>query len=326
MTAGTTGATGVNGVNQAADPTPKRNSTQKSEHEGMRVAPVTVSADDAVRALRDALCSALPVTTRRGGVGADIHLVHGGRGWSGRAAGPGVRIVIDPVHEPIADLEALAATGSTVLLSEAYADSPALRASGGVAAGHSVYVVDAICADPDEHADRSGRSDHADHADAPGRACRQSASAEDQLLTQLRVLRAAGVTDVTVTVATRHRGGVTWSGTAVGHSDEPAQLCGVAGVSAAGPARLSVHALSTDRSVEIALPSGATATPATVTTTTGDGSLTQPTIYETAHRGVLSRAAASVRDTDASGTRAPSDRPLDSFIRDARVVSAALSD
>jgi hypothetical protein len=266
---------------------------------------VTTDSEDARAAITPILAS-LPVSYRSvTDAGSQLLVTMGSRGWPARAAaalddGCRAMLILNPADADPDDVERLAdkaeADGRGILLSETFAGNPIIPT---LLASHvdtlmkfSAVFLNTLAA-----------------AGTPA----------DLILTQLRVLRALGLTDVTIETSSAQPHSVIWAGHVGGRpATGGTGLYGIASTTAVPQARLELQGHAADHMVEIALPDGGTARPAAAIMTDAHGSTTLPTQYENSHRATFRRIHAALTD----GT--PGGDELHGFAADLRTTHAAL--
>jgi hypothetical protein len=238
--------------------------------------PLTVAAQDDIGPLVAQVIANLPVSfAPASGSRPDVVVVSGAGHWSGNAAdalsnGARTVIVIDPSADDPDDVESLAqqaeSRAAVVALSETFAGNPAIAAFRdrfpSAFTRLAAVFIDSTATDADPM---------------------------DLALTQIRVLRAVGLSDLTLQTVSTHTRGFTYSGRAGG-----ALLGGVGALTTALPPRLRLRGHSPDRLIEIELPDAASARPADAVLSNDAGGYVLPTIYETAHRATFHRIQAAV--------------------------------
>jgi hypothetical protein len=118
--------------------------------------------------------------------------------------------------------------------------------------------------------------------------------AQEQVLTALRVVRAVGAEGVVLTTATTGSGGVVVDGSIRLSSDRVSPFAALGTNTRAVAPHVRVRAYGPSATVEIDIPNAATARPARIQVVDGSGSVTAPTIYESAYRAAWRRMHSSI--------------------------------
>jgi hypothetical protein len=256
-------------------------------------APVTILAATNVRSEAATVLASLPLSYAPGArVEGGVAVVGGSADWPGvtaRALDAGAVAVI-VVHPEPAEVGVLRAATAVVALDTRWAPNP-------VVASAATAFTTAL--------PRGSRIEC--QVQLP-----VGSSLEAALLDQLILVRAVvgGVSDVRILTRSRH--GYAAEGVAAGHPIDLSLVC-----TDAVPENASVRLLTSDGSVVLNLPSGATAQPARLTVTGPDGALLAPTVYESGHRATWRR----VRTLLAAQSTTTDD--LDNFASDAETVRTA---
>lgn len=256
--------------------------------------PVTVYATEGAQSAAATVLASLPLSYAPGG-GAEgsVAIVSGSADWPTTAIGAldagAVAVIV--VHPEPADVEALRARSALVALDTRWATNP-------VVASASTAFRTAL-----PHGSR-----------IEGRVYVPVGSpVETAMLDQLALFRVlvGPVTDLRVLTSSSN--GYEAEGRAAGHPVDLSLVCTDADRESA-----SVRLLTTDGSVQLAIPSGLTAQPARLTVTGPDGAHLTPTRYESGHRATWRR----VRHLLA--TRSGAD-DLDDFASDLETTHRAFS-
>ncbi len=256
--------------------------------------PITVVADAAIAAHVHPLVASLPRSFAFGGADAQVAVVDGAdpRGWD-RAAGAALDAgaetvaVLDPA--PIPADRAAAVDGGRVLLSETFAGHPAVarlveRAGAQLSAAGSASLLGV-----------------------------GTAAVREQLLEQLRLLRAIGYREVRVRdVQLASSSGLISATARYGDAEQLLRL--QIARSSVAPARLELRAIGATAVVALELPCSTTARPARAEVVDADGALRLPDVYETAHRAAWRALAAGGERSDALPGLVDDLRLLDTLI------------
>lgn len=221
-------------------------------------------ADRARAAAAASTLATLPLRFAATEADAEIVVVSGAAGWGERvrhAAQAGARAVVVTDPEPDASALALAQDppAAPIILAEAWASNPVLRA-----------VSDAWA----EPLGRATLLDVRSTEPLDGR------SPRSVLVAQLRAVAALGVEVAALTVVAATPS----AALAVGRSATGSRIVLSAARSAAATATLDILSVGREATVRIEVPDGTTARPGHATLTTRDGAVELPTRWETAYR------------------------------------------